>query len=145
MKMAVIEPLRLGPSVIVMASVSSSSVEGAVLEAFGTPIAEGHVRLLDLVFVDVLPDGELWCQEASSTAVRLAGLSPLVPGLIGIDDVRQLAARTADSTHLIVALFEQPWLTKLSKDNFNSGGVVESIEPIPAPVLNAVLDLHNSS
>lgn len=136
-------PLRLGPAVMVMASVTSSGAKGGVLEALGSPIEEGHVRLLDLVFVNVLPNGELWCQEATSAAVRLAGLSPLVPGLIGIDDVKHLAARTTDSTSLIIALYEQPWLTKLSQDNFETGGVVSVIEPIPATVLNAVLDLNN--
>lgn len=139
--MAGIAPLTLGAVELVFITLDSERPEAGVIDALSAQVFAGTVRLLDLVIVTVDERGEVHWDEAEGAEYELSGLRRRVPGLIGGDDIRQLASRTPPGGHALVALLELSWLRRLSAEIADAGGTVTAVELIPAAVANAVLDL----
>ncbi|WP_396656146.1 DUF6325 family protein [Microbacterium sp.] len=113
-----------------------------VLEAIDDLVAEGIVNLLDLVFVARDRAGSLSVMEVSNSA-DADGVSALtLPGLASDDDIDALAAAVPPGASAAVLVVELLWAKRFAARLFDAGGFVAARQGVPAPLVNAYLDVH---
>ncbi|GAA5036599.1 DUF1269 domain-containing protein [Microbacterium fluvii] len=113
-----------------------------VFEALADLIADGTLRLLDLLIISKDEAGEVTVTEIEDETDQygFGTVELAAEGLAGDDDVDELAELIPPGTSAMLAVLELAWATKLAERVAASGGRVLSVERIPAPVVNALVD-----
>ncbi|MFC9517594.1 DUF6325 family protein [Nocardiaceae bacterium NPDC056970] len=134
---------RFGPVDFYLLGLPEGDLDPVALSALIDLADTGLVRLLDLIVISKSEDGELTLVEFEELPsgfeinVEILGAS----GLLGHDDITELAAAIpAGSAALLVAL-ELVYQRELAARTAESGAVLLGYERIPAPVVNALMDM----
>ncbi|QRY39829.1 hypothetical protein JVX92_09830 [Microbacterium hominis] len=125
----------LGPVEFHLISLPEERPAADVLHALDDVIGAGIVRLLDAVVVTVGPDGTITTSELDNA------VEPALPGLTGEEDVTALAAQLAPGQTAAIVALELVWAKALAGKLSASGAAVIGYERIPAPVVNAMVDV----
>lgn len=122
-------------------------VDRGALQALADLTKTGVVRLLDLLAVEKDTDGNVTTTEIADHADEFGFEVPGddAIGLTGEDDVAELAASLDPGTSAVIVALEQTYARDLADKLAAGGGVVLRHERIPAPVVNALIDLTNES
>jgi hypothetical protein len=136
---------RYGPVELYLVGFSSDQPDAGTFSALADLLATGVVRLLDLVFVSKKDDGEVDVVEVEEGEHPLGlatGPDPLAGGLVADEDLAELVAPMAAGTSAVVMAIELTFAKTLTEELARAGGEVLRVERIPAPVVNALVDLY---
>lgn len=134
---------RFGPAEFYLVGFEGERPDPETFRALSELVQRGVVRLLDLVLLTKTVDGEVQVLEVDDEggALVFEGLDPVAAGLAGEDDVRALADTVAPGESAAVVVVELVFARQLAQDLAAAGGRVLRSERIPAPVVNALMDI----
>jgi hypothetical protein len=112
-----------------------------VLHALAAQIEAGVVRLLDFVIVSRSEAGMLNADEIDLAEFSLGNLDPLLPGIVAEEDVTALGRQLAPGDAAAIVAFELVWARELAEQLAADGSYVLESTRIPAPVVNALVEL----
>ncbi|WP_417563136.1 DUF6325 family protein [Microbacterium sp.] len=135
---------RYGPVEFYLVGLESTQPDPSTLDALGAMLETGAVRLLDFVLLSKSPTGELTLVETDDIE-GVAELELAAPGLAGDADAAEFAEHIPDGSAALLVAFELVFQRELASRLAASGGVVLHTERIPAPVVNALIDLETEN
>lgn len=130
-----------GPIDLLLIGFEGDRLDAGTVQALEELVEGGEIRLLDLVIVSRELDGSLRIVEIADEgeSYGFSAIELEAAGLVGSEDVDDLAPRIPEGMSAAVAAIELVWAKKLASRFAEGGGVVLSTERIPAPVVNALL------
>lgn len=135
---------RYGPVELYLVGFDSDRPDARTLSALGDLLSSGLVRLLDFVVISKSEDGVLEITEIGPDDDFGLDVEVLAAGLAGGEDIDELAELVAPGTSAALVALELTYARTLAERLAAGGGVVLRSERIPAPVVNAVLDVLES-
>ncbi len=143
MKGGDMKEFRFGPVEFYLVGFDGDRPDPSTFGALTDLVSKGVVRVLDFVLVTRTADGDLEILELEEAdePLTLDGLEPIVAGLASEDDVRALAETVPPGRSAAVVVLELLFARTLAQDVAAAGGQVLRSERVPAPVVNAVMDI----
>ncbi|MBO1902533.1 hypothetical protein J4H92_11305 [Leucobacter weissii] len=133
--------VSFGPVELNVILFEGSGPSPAVLHALAAQIRGGTVRLLDFVVVVKSASGAIEIREIDPVEFGLAELHLHAPGLSAEEDIEALAERVPSGGAAAIVAFELVWARELAERLAADGSVVVATERIPAPAVNAAVEL----
>lgn len=130
---------RYGPVELYLVGFEGDRPSDATMAALGSLLEGGLVRLLDFVLVSKSLEGDIEIieiEDAGGLEFELAEV-----GITSDEDIAELAQVVEPGTSAAVVALELLYARQLGSSIAESGAVVLSAERIPAPVVNAIMDL----
>jgi hypothetical protein len=137
--------MSFGPVELTVIRFEGSGPSPELLHALATQVRSGVVRLLDFVVVSKTETGEEHIEEIDLVEFGLADLELHVPGLAAEEDLEELALRIPDGSAAAIVAFELLWARELAEQLAADGSAVIATERIPAPVVNAIVELASDA
>ncbi|MFN8156505.1 MAG: DUF6325 family protein [Candidatus Nanopelagicales bacterium] len=134
----------VGPVDIAVVAFDEPKFDGSIASAIADLVANGIVRVLDILLVNKDEAGEVTILEV--TDVDGDGIPDLVavqgdiPGLIAEDDARAAIEAMPESTAIAIIAWENTWLVRARNAIASNGGTLIAFERIPAADVMAVLE-----
>ncbi|WP_091033764.1 DUF6325 family protein [Microbacterium oxydans] len=134
---------RFGPAEFYLVGFEGERPDPSTFRALTDLIDSGVVRLLDFVLLSKSAAGEVEIVELDSDdgSLGLDDFEPLAAGLAGEEDVEALAGALAPGQSAAVVVLELAFARTLAQNLAASGGQVLRSERVPAPVVNAMMDI----
>lgn len=132
---------HFGPVELHVISMSSARPSSALLNALAKQLEAKAVRLLDFVVISKSPSGDVSFEEIDMDEFQLGEIAPIMPGLASEEDLHALATHVANGESAALIALEMAWARELSEQLESEGNFVIATERIPAPVVNALVDL----
>ncbi|WP_395245107.1 DUF6325 family protein [Agromyces sp. MMS24-K17] len=130
-----------GPVEIVVVGFPGEKPDAGTLGAIADLVEAGDIRLIDAVFVSRDAEGNIEATEIEDLGdeVDIIDITLEASGLVGEDDLTDLADAIPPGTSAALLAIELLWAKNLASRFAESGGIVLQSERIPAPIVNAVL------
>jgi uncharacterized membrane protein len=134
---------KFGPVELYFVALEDERPSPGVVKALTDLLDGGLVRLVDFLIVSKSEDGEVTVVEVvdEAEAYGFGGVDIAAAGLVGDEDVEELAELIEPGTSAAVVALELSYARSLASALAASGSVVLRTERIPAPIVNAVLEL----
>ncbi|WP_149085002.1 MULTISPECIES: DUF6325 family protein [Microbacterium] len=134
---------RFGPAEFYLVGFEGERPDPATFGALADLVSRGVVRVLDFVLLAKAADGtiDILEIEEGDPALSLGGLEPIAAGLASEEDVLALAEIVPPGRSAAVVVLELAFARILAQDLAAAGGQVLRSERVPAPVVNAVMDI----
>jgi len=133
---------RYGPVELYLVGFEGEAPDPGVIEALRDLVDGGLVRVLDFLIVSKSESGQVTIAEVEDEDFAL-DLHEI--GIAGDEDVDELAQLVPPGGSAAVVALELVYARALAERIAASGAVVLSAERIPAPIVNAVIDLANEA
>lgn len=134
------EQLAFGPIELFVVEFDGVDADDRVLAALAELDAGGQVRLVDLVVVARLDDGTVRVSELRDLRGPLTAASGLTAeGLIGQQDIEDVAESLRPGAGVALAALEMRWATALATALNAAGGHTSHVALIPAPAVNELV------
>jgi len=134
----------LAPSTSRSSRSTSPSSTAPVASAIADLVANGTVRILDIVLVNKDENGEVTVVEVTDIdgdgIPDLVALQGDIPGLLSETDAGIAVEAMPNSTAIALLAWENVWLVRAGQAIRNNGGTLVSFDRIPAEDVQAVLD-----
>lgn len=129
-----------GPADLIALGFDGESVPATVRTAMDAVLASGVVRLLDVVVVTKDDQGDVSTLEADLVEAQFdaSGLELDGQGLVGDEDIAQIADAIEPGQTVLVVLFEHVWARDLTAAVAQAGGELLASERIPAWVIDEI-------
>lgn len=134
---------RYGPVELHLVGFEGERPDPRTLAALTELLDSGLVRLLDFIILSKAEDGAITVVEVEEDhdGSGFDELEILSAGIVGEEDIEDFAAQIpAGSSAALIAL-ELAFARTLAENLAAGGGVVLRSERVPAPIVNALLDL----
>jgi hypothetical protein len=134
----------VGPVDVAVIAFDEPKFDGSVASAIADLVAQGIVRVLDIVLVNKDENGETTLFEV--TDVDGDGIPDLIavkgdiPGLLSEDDAGAAITSMPNNSAIAVLAWENTWLIRAGQAIRNNGGTLIAFERIPAEDVQAALD-----
>ena len=134
---------RFGPAEFYLVGFEGERPDPATFRALTDLIDSGVVRLLDFVVLSKSASGDVEIVELDDDdgALGLDDFQPIAAGLAGEEDVEALAAALDPGQSAAVVVLELTFARALAQSLAAAGGQVLRSERVPAPVVNAMMDI----
>ncbi|MCE0508192.1 DUF6325 family protein [Microbacterium sp. KKR3/1] len=134
---------RFGPAEFYLVGFEGERPDPATFRALTDLIDSGVVRLLDFVVLSKSARGEVEIVELDDDDgdLGLDDFQPIAAGLAGEEDVEALAAALDPGQSAAVVVLELTFARALAQSLAAAGGQVLRSERVPAPVVNAMMDI----
>ncbi|MFK3679527.1 DUF6325 family protein [Microbacterium sp. NPDC090218] len=134
---------RFGPAEFYLVGFEGDRPDPATFRALTDLVDSGVVRLLDFVVLSKSASGSVEIVELDSGdgSLGLDDFEPIAAGLAGEEDVEALAGALAPGQSAAVVVLELAFARKLAQSLAAAGGQVLRSERVPAPVVNAMMDI----
>lgn len=134
---------RFGPAEFYLVGFEGEDPDPATFSALTDLVSSGVVRLLDFVILSKSEDGEVVIRELDSDGapLSLGDISPIAAGIAGDEDVDELADLVPPGRSAAVVVLELSFARELAQNLAAAGGQVLRSERVPAPVVNAMMDI----
>ncbi|MCK8477186.1 DUF6325 family protein [Microbacterium aurugineum] len=134
---------RFGPAEFYLVGFEGERPDPATFRALTDLIDSGVVRLLDFVVLSKSASGDVEIVELDDDdgALGLDDFQPIAAGLAGEEDVEALAAALDPGQSAAVVVLELTFARALAQSLADAGGQVLRSERVPAPVVNAMMDI----
>lgn len=133
---------RYGPVELYLVGFEGESPDAGTMDALAELLEGGLMRLLDLVIVSKSEDGDVDIVELEDGAFSLELHEA---GIAGEEDILELAELVPPGGSALLAALELVYARKLAESVASAGAVVLSAERIPAPIVNAIMDLADEA
>lgn len=132
-----------GPADLYVVAFPSDHVPDRVRQALVEALVGGVITLLDLTVVKRRLDGSVGVVEIESLGdeLDLTVLEATGTGLLGDEDLDQIAADLEPGTSALAILLENTWARSIAAAVIDSGATVVAAQRIPADVVNEVAEL----
>ena len=131
-----------GPVELFVLSFPEPGIPEGVRSAVADVMKSGAVTLLDLAVVRRAGDGiEILELDTVGDDLRLIETELSAQGLIGEEDLEEIAADVPADGAVVVFAIEHTWARQVVGAVFAAGATVIATERIPADVVNEVADL----
>ncbi len=132
----------VGPVDLAVIGFTGELRQGGIRQAISDAVADGAVRVLDVLLVRKDADGsvEIYDAEDSGENEDLLGFPTDLPDLIGQEDAMVIAAEMAPDSTVAVIAWENTWAAKIAASIRELDGEVLVMERIPAADVQAVVD-----
>ena len=133
---------RYGPVEMYLVGFEGERPAPAVIEALGDLLDSGLMRLLDVIIISRSEAGEVTVVEVHDEADEygLADIELAAIGIAGDEDIDELAELVPPGRSAALVVLEMVYARELAEKVAASGAEVLSVERIPAPVVNAIVD-----
>ena len=134
----------VGPVDVAVIAFDEPKFDGSVAGAIADLVAQGIVRVLDIVLVNKDENGETTLFEV--TDVDGDGIPDLIavkgdiPGLLSEEDAGAAIESMPNSSAIAMIAWENTWLIRAGQAIRNNGGALVAFERIAAEDVQAVLD-----
>ncbi|QNA92357.1 MULTISPECIES: DUF6325 family protein [unclassified Microbacterium] len=134
---------RFGPAEFYLVGFEGERPDPATFRALTDLVDSGVVRLLDFVVLSKSASGDVEIVEldADGASLGLDDFAPIAAGLAGEEDVEALAEALAPGQSAAVVVLELAFARTLAQSLAAAGGQVLRSERVPAPVVNAMMDI----
>lgn len=134
---------RFGPAEFYLVGFEGQRPDPATFRALTELIDSGVVRLLDFVVLAKSEAGEVEVLELDGTedSLGLDDFEPIAAGLAGDEDVEALATAIPPGQSAAIVVLELTYARELAQNLAAAGGQVLRSERVPAPVVNAMMDI----
>jgi hypothetical protein len=135
--------MPVGPVQVMVIAFPGSQFNGEVGPALVDAVAQGDIRILDLVFISRVSDDEIEIAELEDLGDDEFG--ELLEAITGVDgllsdaDLDEIADALDVGSSAAAIVFEHAWAVRLSSAVRASNGQVVMDERIPADVVEAAL------
>lgn len=127
---------------MVILALPDASAGPALATSIGNVVDSGAARVLDALWIQKDPGGRVTVIDIDDEgADELFGFESVLPGLLGVDDVTEIAHDLPVGTAAAVIAWENTWAAGISHVVKDAGGVVLAHERIPAGAVEDLLDL----
>jgi hypothetical protein len=137
------------PMELVVLAFDDFKPTGEIARGIADLVDKGIIRIVDLLFVSKSADGDIAILEldAIDPDVRAAfqEIAEEVDGLIGEEDVDDLADSLPAGSAAGLILFEHTWVRGLREKVLEAGGQVVFADRIPAEAVEAVMTAMEGS
>lgn len=132
-----------GPIEFYLVGFTGDDPDASVATALADLLVNPSVRLLDMVLIRKSLDGEVEVIEVEEDIAEhgFVDLEIAAAGLTGDEDIEEFAGLIPPGTSAALVCLELRWAAKLAADLAESGATVLAVERIPAPVVNALVDV----
>lgn len=134
---------RFGPAEFYLVGFEGDRPDPATFRALTDLINTGVVRLLDFVVLTKSDTGEVSILELDSEgdSLALGDISPIAAGIAGDEDMEALAEAIPPGQSAAIVVLELSFARELAQNLAAAGGQVLRSERVPAPVVNAMMDI----
>ena len=134
---------RFGPAEFYLVGFEGARPDPATFRALTDLVDSGVVRLLDFVVLSKSATGavEIVELDADDGSLGLDDFAPIAAGLAGEEDVEALAGALEPGQSAAVVVLELAFARTLAQNLAAAGGQVLRSERVPAPVVNAMMDI----
>ncbi len=133
-----------GPVDIAVIAFDEPKFDGSVASAIADLVANGTVRLLDIILVNKDENGEVSLVEVTDVdgdgIPDLVALQGDIPGLLSETDAGVAVEAMPNNSAVAMIAWENTWLVRAGQAIRNNGGTLVAFERIPAEDVAAVLD-----
>ncbi len=134
----------VGPVDVAVIAFDEPKFDGSVAGAIADLVAQGIVRVLDIVLVNKDENGETTLFEVTDVdgdgIPDLIAIKGDIPGLLSEDDAAAAIESMPNSSAIAMFAWENTWLIRASQAIRNNGGTLVAFERIAAEDVQAVLD-----
>ena len=132
-----------GPVDIAVIAFDEPKFDGSIASAIADLVADGTVRILDIVLVNKSESGEVSLFEVTDVdgdgIPDLIAIQGDIPGLLSEDDAGVAIQEMPNGTAIAMIAWENTWLVRAGQAIRNNGGTLIAYERIPAEDVQAVL------
>jgi len=132
--------MSLGPIELLVVKFPGNQFKGEIAPALKDLVEDGHIRVIDILFVGKDQDGEMTVLEINDLDDDdFSHFDPVVSditGMITVDDARQLAQGLDNNSSGAIMLFENTWATRFRDALLNANGELILNERIPKTVID---------
>jgi hypothetical protein len=134
----------VGPVDVAVIAFDEPTFDGSVASAIADLVAQGIVRVLDIVLVNKDENGQTTLFEV--TDVDGDGIPDLIavqgdiPGLLSEEDAGAAIESMPNNSAIAMIAWENTWLIRAGQAIRNNGGTLVAFERIAAADVQAVLD-----
>lgn len=133
---------RYGPVELHLVGFEGERPDPRTLEALAELLEGGLVRLLDFIILKKAEDGTVTVVEIEEAADGSGfDVEVLSAGIVGDEDIADFASQIDPGTSAALIALELAFARTLAESLAAGGGVVLRSERVPAPIVNALLDL----
>jgi len=133
-----------GPVDVAIIAFDEPKFDGSVASAIADLVANGTVRILDIVLVNKDENGTVTVLEVTDVdgdgIPDLVALQGDIPGMLSETDAGLAVEEMPNSTAIALIAWENTWLVRAGQAIRNNGGTLIAFERIPAEDVQAVLD-----
>ena len=133
-----------GPVDVAIIAFDEPKFDGSVAAAIADLVADGTVRILDIVLVNKDENGTVTVLEVTDVdgdgIPDLVALQGDIPGMLSETDAGLAVEEMPNSTAIALIAWENTWLVRAGQAIRNNGGTLIAFERIPAEDVQAVLD-----
>ena len=133
-----------GPVDVAVIAFDEPKFDGSVASAIADLVANGTVRILDIVLVNKDENGEVTLLEVTDVdgdgIPDLIALQGDIPGMLSETDAGLAVEEMPNNTAIALLAWENTWLVRAGQAIRNNGGTLVSFDRIPAEDVQAVLD-----
>ena len=138
----------VGPVDVAVIAFDEPKFDGSVASAIADLVAQGIVRVLDIVLVNKDENGQTTLFEVTDVdgdgIPDLIAIKGDIPGLLSEDDAAAAIESMPNSSAIAMFAWENTWLIRASQAIRNNGGTLVAFERIAAEDVQAVLDSANA-
>jgi len=133
-----------GPVDVAVIAFDEPKFDGSVASAIADLVANGTVRILDIVLVNKDENGTVTVLEVTDVdgdgIPDLVALQGDIPGMLSETDAGLAVEEMPNNTAIALLAWENTWLVRAGQAIRNNGGTLIAFERIPAEDVQAVLD-----
>jgi len=133
-----------GPVDVAVIAFDEPKFDGSIAAAIADLVADGTVRILDIVLVNKDENGEVTLLEVTDVdgdgIPDLIALQGDIPGMLSETDAGLAVEEMPNNTAIALLAWENTWLVRAGQAIRNNGGTLIAFERIPAEDVQAVLD-----
>jgi hypothetical protein len=133
-----------GPVDVAVIAFDEPKFDGSVATAIADLVANGTVRILDIVLVNKDENGTVTVLEVTDVdgdgIPDLVALQGDIPGLLSETDAGLAVEEMPNNTAIALLAWENTWLVRAGQAIRNNGGTLIAFERIPAEDVQAALD-----
>jgi len=134
----------VGPVDVAVIAFDEPKFDGSVASAIADLVAQGIVRVLDIVLVNKDENGQTTLFEVTDVdgdgIPDLIAIKGDIPGLLSEDDAAAAIESMPNSSAIAMFAWENTWLIRAGQAIRNNGGTLVAFERIAAEDVQAVLD-----
>ena len=133
---------RYGPVEYYLVGFEGRHPDPSIFGALDDLVEKGTVRLLDVVILAKSEEGEIEIFDLEAGDVPgLNEIEPLAAGLAGDEDIETLAELVPAGSSAAIVVLELAFARALAENLARAGGEVLRTDRVPAPVVNAMMDI----
>ncbi len=134
----------VGPVDIAVVAFDEPRFDGSIASAIADLVAQGIVRVLDIILVNKDADGVVTIAEVTDVdgdgIPDLIAIQGDIPGLLSEDDAGAAIEGMPNSSAIALIAWENTWIIRAREAIFANGGTLVAYERIAADDVQAVLD-----